>query len=93
MTGSPASLLVDTGSMSRSAGEGSGPPWSLLAGVLVDSGDVLVRPTSPNDAPATEAWRRWFGGPRFVATIHAHGPGLRLAARLVMVATLPPAPA
>ncbi|HEX5880381.1 MAG TPA: hypothetical protein VF468_19010 [Actinomycetota bacterium] len=56
--------------MSRSAGEGSGPPWSLLAGVLFDAGDVLVRPTSPDDAPATEAWRRWFGGPRFVATIH-----------------------
>jgi hypothetical protein len=46
--------------------------------VLFDSGDVLMRPTSPNDAPATEAWRRWFGGPRFVATIHTHLPGLRL---------------
>lgn len=64
--------------MSKPTGEGSRPPWSLLAGVLFDSGDVLVRPTSPNDAPATEAWRRWFGGPRFVATIHAHLPGLRL---------------
>ena len=74
----PAHRRSDTGSMSRSAGEGSGPPWALLAGVLFDSGDVLVRPTSPNDAPATEAWRRWFGGPWFVATIHAHLPGLRL---------------
>jgi putative hydrolase of the HAD superfamily len=40
--------------------------------------DVLMRPTSPNDAPVAEAWRRWFGGPRFVATIHTHLPGLRL---------------
>jgi hypothetical protein len=46
--------------------------------VLFDSGDVLMRPTSPNDAPVTEAWRRWFGGPRFAATIHAYLPGLRL---------------
>ena len=46
--------------------------------MLFDSGDVLMRPTSPNDAPVTEAWRRWFGGPRFAATIHAYLPGLRL---------------
>ena len=64
--------------MSQPTGGGSRPPWPRLRGVLFDSGDVLVRPTSPNDAPATEAWRRWFGGPRFVATIHAHLPGLRL---------------
>jgi hypothetical protein len=51
---------------------------SRLRGVVFDSGDVLVRPTSPNDAPAAEAWRRWFGGPRLVATVHAHLPGLRL---------------
>jgi FMN phosphatase YigB (HAD superfamily) len=58
---------------------GGGGPRSRLRGVLFDSGDVVVRPTSPNDdAPATEAWRRWFGGPRFVATIHAYRPGLRL---------------
>ena len=63
--------------MSEPPGGGSGPR-SRLRGVLFDSGDVLVRPTSPNDAPATEAWRRWFGGPRFVATIHAYLPGLRL---------------
>jgi hypothetical protein len=63
--------------MSESTGGGSGPR-SRLRGVLFDSGDVLMRPTSPNDAPATEAWRRWFGGPRFVATIHAYLPGLRL---------------
>jgi HAD superfamily hydrolase (TIGR01509 family) len=56
---------------------GSGPR-PRLRGVLFDSGDVLVRQTSPNDAPATQAWRRWFGGPRFVATIHAYRPGLRL---------------
>ena len=63
--------------MSEPPGDGSGP-GSRLRGVLFDSGDVLVRPTSPNDAPATEAWRRWFGGPHFVATIHAYLPGLRL---------------
>jgi putative hydrolase of the HAD superfamily len=58
---------------------GGGGPRSRLRGVLFDSGDVLARPTSPNDdAPATEAWQRWFGGPRFVATIHAYRPGLRL---------------
>jgi hypothetical protein len=64
--------------MSKPPGDGSKPPQSPLAGVLFDSGDVLMRPTSPNDAPATEAWRRWFGGPRFVATIHAYLPRLRL---------------
>jgi HAD superfamily hydrolase (TIGR01509 family) len=58
--------------------DGSEPPQQGLRGVLFDSGDVLVRPTAPNDAPAAEAWRRWFGGPRFVATIHAYLPGLRL---------------
>jgi HAD superfamily hydrolase (TIGR01509 family) len=63
--------------MSELPGGGS-RPRPRLRGVLFDSGDVLMRPTSPNDAPATEAWRRWFGGPRFVATIHAHRPGLRL---------------
>jgi FMN phosphatase YigB (HAD superfamily) len=63
--------------MSERPGGGS-RPRSRLRGVLFDSGDVLMRPTSPNDAPATEAWRRWFGGPRFVATIHTHLPGLRL---------------
>jgi HAD superfamily hydrolase (TIGR01509 family) len=63
--------------MSELPGGGS-RPRSRLRGVLFDSGDVLMRPTSPNDAPATEAWRRWFGGPRFVATIHAYRPGLRL---------------
>lgn len=64
--------------MSKPTGDGSKPPQSSLRGVLFDSGDVLMRPTAPNDAPATEAWRRWFGGPRFVATIHAYLPGLRL---------------
>jgi putative hydrolase of the HAD superfamily len=64
--------------MSQRGGGGWGPPRSGLRGVLFDSADVLVRPTSPNDAPITEAWRRWFGGPRFVATVHAHLPGLRL---------------
>jgi HAD superfamily hydrolase (TIGR01509 family) len=58
--------------------DGSERQQQGLRGVLFDSGDVLMRPTSPNDAPVTEAWRRWFGGPRFVATIHASLPGLRL---------------
>jgi hypothetical protein len=30
-------------------------PWSGLRGVLFDSGDVLMRPTAPNTAPATES--------------------------------------
>jgi putative hydrolase of the HAD superfamily len=68
----------DTAHMSRLTDGASGHPRPGLRGVLFDSGDVLVRPTSPNDAPATEAWRRWFGGPRFAATVHAHLPGLRL---------------
>ena len=69
--------MRSNGCMSQPTGDGSRPPRGLR-GVLFDSGDVLVRPTSPNAAPATEAWRRWFGGPRFVATIHAHLPGLGL---------------
>jgi FMN phosphatase YigB (HAD superfamily) len=64
--------------MSQPTDGGSRPPRPRLRGVLFDSGDVLVRPTSPNEAPVTEAWRRWFGGPRFVATVHAHLPRLRL---------------
>jgi FMN phosphatase YigB (HAD superfamily) len=72
------SSVGDTGRMSVSAGGGRGPSGSGLRGVLFDSGDVLMRPTSPSEAPAAEAWRRWFGGPRFVATVHAHLPGLRL---------------
>jgi FMN phosphatase YigB (HAD superfamily) len=46
--------------------------------VVFDSGDVLVRPTSPGAAPGAEGWRRWFGGPRFAAAVDAHRPGLRL---------------
>jgi HAD superfamily hydrolase (TIGR01509 family) len=70
--------LGDTEQMSEPTGGGSGRPGSGLRGVLFDSGDVLMRPTSPSDAPAAQAWRRWFGGPRFVATVHAQLPGLRL---------------
>lgn len=64
--------------MSQPKGDGSKPPQQRMRGVLFDSGDVLMRPASPNDAPAAQAWRRWFGGPRFVATIHAYLPRLRL---------------
>jgi FMN phosphatase YigB (HAD superfamily) len=54
------------------------PPRPGLAGVVFDSGDVLVRPTSPGQDPAGGGWRRWFGGPRFAAAVDAHLPGLRL---------------
>lgn len=50
-----------------------------IRGVLLDSADVLVRPVEGAAAPAPEAWRRWFPGPRFQELVRAYLPGLSLA--------------
>jgi putative hydrolase of the HAD superfamily len=41
--------------------------------VIFDSADVLVRPVLGREAPADEAWRRWFPGPRFEQLLERHG--------------------
>ncbi|HEX5882755.1 MAG TPA: hypothetical protein VF468_31210, partial [Actinomycetota bacterium] len=58
---------------------------------VTDTAASSPRPVPP--APRHRSLAALVWGPRFVATIHAHLPGLRLAARLVMAAALPPAPA
>ncbi len=50
-----------------------------IRGVLFDSADVLVRPVDGTTAPAREARRRWFPGPRFGELVRAYLPGLSLA--------------
>ncbi|MGH2618344.1 MAG: hypothetical protein ACRDJC_24200, partial [Thermomicrobiales bacterium] len=50
----------------------------LIAGVLFDSADVLMRPTLGIEASAEEAWRRWFPGPRFTEIVADAYPELRL---------------
>ncbi len=50
----------------------------LIAGVLFDSADVLMRPTLGIDAGEDEAWRRWFPGPRFFEIVGNAYPELRL---------------
>jgi putative hydrolase of the HAD superfamily len=50
-----------------------------IRGVLLDSADVLVRPVDGSGAPAGEAWKRWFPGPRFHELMRSYLPGLNLA--------------
>lgn len=45
---------------------------SRVRGIVFDSADVLVRPVTVVEAPSTEAWRRWFPGPRFEEIVRAH---------------------
>ena len=42
--------------------------------VLFDSGEVLMRPLAPADAPRDQPWRRWFPGPRFESLTLARYP-------------------
>jgi putative hydrolase of the HAD superfamily len=50
-----------------------------IRGVLLDSADVLMRPLEGTPAPASQAWKRWFPGPRFQELVRAYLPGLSLA--------------
>ncbi len=51
---------------------------TLIAGVLFDSADVLMRPTMGIEASAEQAWRRWFPGPRFTDLVLNAYPEVRL---------------
>lgn len=42
--------------------------------ILFDSGEVLMRPLAPADAPSDMPWRRWFPGPRFESLVLARYP-------------------
>jgi hypothetical protein len=57
--------------MSKPTGEGLRPPWSLLAGVLFDSGDLLVgRPPSTTPPPPKR------GGAGLGSTVRGDDPRL-----------------
>ena len=47
-----------------------------IRAVLFDSGEVLMRPLAPADAPPDQPWRRWFPGPRFEPLVRAQYPEL-----------------
>ena len=42
--------------------------------ILFDSGEVLMRPIAPAEAPPDQPWRRWFPGPRFESEVLARYP-------------------
>lgn len=39
--------------------------------VLFDSGEVLMRPVAPADAPLDQPWRKYFPGPKFESMVRA----------------------
>ena len=45
-----------------------------IRAVLFDSGEVLMRPLAPADAPPDQPWRKWFPGPRFESLVLAQYP-------------------
>ena len=47
-----------------------------IRAILFDSGEVLMRPVAPSDAPPDQPWRRWFPGPRFESVVLAQYPGV-----------------
>ena len=49
-----------------------------IRAVLFDSGEVLMRPIAPADAPPEQPWRKYFPGPNFEAMVHAKYPGIKL---------------
>ena len=42
--------------------------------ILFDSGEVLMRPIAPAEAPPNKPWRRWFPGPKFESLVLARYP-------------------
>ena len=46
--------------------------------VLFDSGEVLMRPIAPADAPPEQPWRKYFPGPNFEAIVRAKYPDIKL---------------
>ena len=49
-----------------------------LRAVLFDSGEVLMRPIAPADAPPEQPWRKYFPGPNFEAIVRAKYPDIKL---------------
>ena len=45
-----------------------------ICAILFDSGEVLMRPLAPANAPPDQPWRRWFPGPRFESLVLARYP-------------------
>ena len=46
----------------------------MINAILFDSGEVLMRPVAPAEAPPDQPWRRWFPGPRFESSVLARHP-------------------
>ena len=49
-----------------------------IRAILFDSGEVLMRPIAPADAPPEQPWRKYFPGPNFEAMVQAKYPGIKL---------------
>ena len=49
-----------------------------IRAVLFDSGEVLMRPIAPADAPPEQPWRKYFPGPNFEAIVRAKYPDIKL---------------
>lgn len=49
-----------------------------IRAILFDSGEVLMQPLAPVEAPPDQPWRRWFPGPRFESLVLARYPEVRL---------------
>ncbi len=49
-----------------------------IRAVLFDSGEVLVRPIAPADAPPEQPWRKYFPGPNFDAMVRAKYPDIKM---------------
>lgn len=50
-----------------------------IRAVLFDSGEVLMRPIAPADAPPEQPWRKYFPGPNFEAMVRAKYSATKLA--------------
>ena len=46
--------------------------------ILFDSGEVLMQPIAPADAPPDQPWRKWFPGPQFEPMVRARYPDLAM---------------
>lgn len=49
-----------------------------IRAVLFDSGEVLMRPIAPADAPPEQPWRKYFPGPNFEAMVRAKYPDIKM---------------
>lgn len=49
-----------------------------IRAILFDSGEVLMQPIAPADAPPDQPWRKWFPGPKFEPLVRAQYPDLAM---------------